>query len=189
MELSHRLIDRGFHVTFVNTDFASLPSPLSGTGLTPPLLRLVSIPDGLEPDADRNNLMRLTLAMQEHMPGLLEELLVHNTSGESLVTCIIADRCIAWALDVAKKIGLRAAAFSTTSAGALVRDGAQHTEDDRRWHHRPQCITVHGLFEFSPKFCRMKTFLTITCKPSCNQISWPIGFTPYVGSFQINKKI
>ncbi|KAK1284281.1 UDP-glycosyltransferase 83A1 [Acorus calamus] len=126
MELSHRLIDRGFHVTFVNTDFdharvmASLPGPWSGTGPTPPLLRLVSIPDGLEPGADRNDLKRLTLALREHMPGLLEELLVHAASGESPVTCVIVDHCMAWALDVAKKIGLRAAVFSTTSAGALV---------------------------------------------------------------------
>ncbi|KAK1307660.1 UDP-glycosyltransferase 83A1 [Acorus calamus] len=126
MELSHRLIDHGFHVTFVNTDFdharvmASLPGPLSGTGPTPPLLRLVSIPDGLEPGADRNNLKRLTLSVEEHMPGLLEKLLVHAASGVSPVTCVIADHCMAWALDVAKKIGLRAAAFSTTSADALV---------------------------------------------------------------------
>ncbi|KAK1308438.1 UDP-glycosyltransferase 83A1 [Acorus calamus] len=58
MEPSHRLVDRGFSITFVNTDFdhasvvASLPGP------TRPLLRLVSIPDGLVPEADRNNLER-----------------------------------------------------------------------------------------------------------------------------------
>ncbi|KAK1269479.1 UDP-glycosyltransferase 83A1 [Acorus gramineus] len=124
MELSHRLVDRGFVVTFVNTDFdharvvASLPGPRPRTGPTP--LRLVSIPDGLEPCADRNDIKRLTLAVQEYMPECLEELLMRAASEGSPVTCVIADHCMAWALDVAKKMGLRAAAFSTASASMLV---------------------------------------------------------------------
>ncbi|KAB8112409.1 hypothetical protein EE612_050718, partial [Oryza sativa] len=32
-----------------------------------PLIRLVAVPDGMGPDDDRNNLLRLTVFMQEHM--------------------------------------------------------------------------------------------------------------------------
>ncbi|KAK1308726.1 UDP-glycosyltransferase 83A1 [Acorus calamus] len=58
MDLSHRLVDRSFSVTFVNTHFdharllASLPGPRAETGP----LRLVSIPNGLEPCADHNDI-------------------------------------------------------------------------------------------------------------------------------------
>ncbi|KAK1263812.1 UDP-glycosyltransferase 83A1 [Acorus gramineus] len=126
MELSHRLVDRGFTITFVNTHFdrarvrASQPGPWTDTGP----LRLVSIPDGLDPRADRNDLGRLTLAMQEHMPGHLEEL-IRDSSAEpeperGPLTCVIADHSMAWALDVAKKMGLRAVAFWPSSAGLLA---------------------------------------------------------------------
>ncbi|KAK1287941.1 UDP-glycosyltransferase 83A1 [Acorus calamus] len=126
MELSHRLVDRGFTITFVNTHFdrarvrASQPGPWADTGP----LRLVSIPDGLDPRADRNDLGRLTLAMQEHMPGHLEEL-IRASSAEpepdrGPLTCVIADHSMAWALDVAKKMGLRAVAFWPSSAGLLA---------------------------------------------------------------------
>ncbi|KAK1263811.1 UDP-glycosyltransferase 83A1 [Acorus gramineus] len=97
MELSHRLVDRGFTITFVNTHFdrarlrASQPGPWTDTGP----LRLVSIPDGLEPRADRNDLGRLTLTMQEHMPGHLEELIrVYSAEPEperGPLTCVIAN--------------------------------------------------------------------------------------------------
>ncbi|KAK1317019.1 UDP-glycosyltransferase 83A1 [Acorus calamus] len=124
MELSHRLVDHGFSVTFVNTHFdharvwASHPGPRAETGP----LRLVSIPDGLEPGADRNDLGRLTLALLERMPGHLEEL-IRAASAEperGPVTCVIADQSMPWALDVAKKMGLRGVAFWPASAGLLA---------------------------------------------------------------------
>ncbi|KAK1308444.1 UDP-glycosyltransferase 83A1 [Acorus calamus] len=124
MELSHCLVDRGFSITFVNTHFdharllASLPDPRAETGP----LRLVSIPDGLEPGANRNDLGRLTLAIEEHMPGHLEELIqaVSAEPERGPVTCVITEQCMPWALDVAKKMGLRAAAFWPASAATLV---------------------------------------------------------------------
>ncbi|KAK1284422.1 UDP-glycosyltransferase 83A1 [Acorus calamus] len=112
MELSHRLVDRGFSVTFVNTHFdharllASLPGPQAETGP----LRLVSIPDGL------------TLAIEEHMPGHLEEVIqaVSAEPERGPVTFVIADQCMPWALDVAKKMSLRAVAFWPASVAMLA---------------------------------------------------------------------
>ncbi|KAK1273110.1 UDP-glycosyltransferase 83A1 [Acorus gramineus] len=125
MELSHRLVDRGFNITFVNTHFdharvvrASLSGPRAETGP----LRLVSCPDGLEPGTDRDDLGRLTLSIQEHMPGHLEELIQAASADpeQGPVTCVIADQTMPWALDVAKKMGLRAVAFWPASAVMLA---------------------------------------------------------------------
>ncbi|KAK1284282.1 hypothetical protein QJS10_CPB21g01043 [Acorus calamus] len=78
--------------------------------------------DGLKPGVGRNDIGRLTLAISGHMSGHLEEL-IRASSAEPKrgpVTCVIADHNIAWALDVAKKMGLRAIAFWPTSATILM---------------------------------------------------------------------
>ncbi|KAK1292280.1 UDP-glycosyltransferase 83A1 [Acorus calamus] len=123
MELSHRLVDSGFSVTFVNTHFdhalvrASLPGLRPETGPLP----LMSIPDGLDPGADRNDLGRLTLALLERMRRHLEELIRAASADPDRgpVTCVIADQSMPWALDVAKRMGLRGVAFWPASAGLL----------------------------------------------------------------------
>ncbi|KAL4184299.1 hypothetical protein AMTRI_Chr10g350 [Amborella trichopoda] len=93
MQLSRRMVEHGFIVTFVNTDFnhkrvleAALKAhsqshPNKGTGP----IRLVSIPDGLKPDADRNQL-----------ETLIKE--INGLEGDS-VTCVVADVSTGWALD------------------------------------------------------------------------------------------
>ncbi|ERM99950.1 UDP-glycosyltransferase 83A1 [Amborella trichopoda] len=129
MELSRRMEEHGFIVTFVNTDFtqkrvldASMKAhteshPNKGTGC----IRLVSIPDGLEPDADRNKLGALCEAMLSSMPNALETLIkdINGLEGDS-VTCIVADVSMGWALDVAKKLGIPRAAFWPAAAGCLT---------------------------------------------------------------------
>ncbi|ERM99954.1 hypothetical protein AMTR_s00110p00117120 [Amborella trichopoda] len=94
MQLSRRMVEHGFIVTFVNTDFnhkrvleAALKAhsqshPNKGTGP----IRLVSIPD----------------------ETLIKE--INGLEGDS-VTCVVADVSTGWALDVAKKLGIPRAAF------------------------------------------------------------------------------
>lgn len=129
MELSHRLVDLGFTVTFVTTEhthrqlLAAFPEP-STTTAGPDRLRVVAVPDGLAPDDDRADLGCLTAAVLRAMPGHLEELIRETTEsagdGGGRITCVVADQGMAWVLGVAGKMGIRTAAFWPGSAGMLA---------------------------------------------------------------------
>ncbi|KAA8547921.1 hypothetical protein F0562_004350 [Nyssa sinensis] len=84
-------------------------------------IHLVSIPDGLEPWEDRNDLGKLSEAIFQVMPGKLEELVEKiNGSGSDNISCIIADESMGWALEVAEKMGIRRAAFWPAAAAMLA---------------------------------------------------------------------
>ncbi|RLN17774.1 UDP-glycosyltransferase 83A1-like [Panicum miliaceum] len=129
MELAHRLLDRGFAVTFVNTEFnhrrvveAAAGAPAAEGGRR---LRLVGVPDGMDDGEDRDNLVRLNATMPETMPPRLEALLDGgggSAGGEGLgrVTCVVVDAGMSWALDAAKRRGLPTAALWAASAAVLA---------------------------------------------------------------------
>ncbi|EAY78064.1 hypothetical protein OsI_33108 [Oryza sativa Indica Group] len=148
MEVAHALADRGVAVTFVNTEFnhgrvvAAMPSPPRRNGVTENggsgklgmgrnRIRLVAVPDGMEPDEDRNNLVRLTVLMQEHMAPPVEELIRRSGEEEAAVdgdgdgwgriTCVVADYNVGtWALDVARRTGVMSAAVWPASAAVVA---------------------------------------------------------------------
>ena len=65
MKLSHKIVDHGIKVTFVNTEFihakVTASMPVKNEEKSP--IRLVSIPNGLEPGDDRNDALKLTQSM------------------------------------------------------------------------------------------------------------------------------
>ncbi|KDP27230.1 hypothetical protein JCGZ_19929 [Jatropha curcas] len=122
MELSQRLAKYGFKVTFVNTEYnhKRVLNALENKDYVRNHISLVSIPDGLEPWEDRNDLGKLTEAFLKVMPRKLEELVDRiNASETEKITCIIADGSMGWALQVAKKMKIRRAAFWPASAALL----------------------------------------------------------------------
>ncbi|CAM0876322.1 unnamed protein product [Alopecurus aequalis] len=142
MELSHRLVEHGVKVTFVNTELnqglilGALVSKDGSSNLGG--VDMVSIPDGLGDGEDRKNLARLVESFSEVMPGELEKLIGRMSdssasAGSQKLTWMIADASMAWAFAVAQRLGLRAAAFNPSSAAMfatrmsipeLIRDGA-----------------------------------------------------------------
>lgn len=78
LEVSKRLVEHGFRVTFVNTDFIQgrVIDALEDKDLIGDKIHLVSIPDGVGPREDRNDLGKLTEAIFQVMPGKLERLLL-----------------------------------------------------------------------------------------------------------------
>ncbi|OVA00784.1 UDP-glucuronosyl/UDP-glucosyltransferase [Macleaya cordata] len=120
MEFSHCLAEHGFKITFLNTEFnhervmTSLPENVNKENQ----IHLVSIPDGMDPGEDRNNLVKLCETTLRVMPGYLEELIQEtNKSDGSKITCIIADETMGWAVKVAKKMGIPQAVFWTSAVG------------------------------------------------------------------------
>ncbi|CAK9181963.1 unnamed protein product [Ilex paraguariensis] len=125
MEFALSLVNQGFKVTFVNTEFnhKRVMKALSEQDNVHDLIHLVSVPDGLEPWEDRNDLAKLSTAMVEVMPGKLQELIQkikdNDDDDDDEITCIIADGSMGWALEIAKNMGIKRAAFWPASAALL----------------------------------------------------------------------
>jgi hypothetical protein len=121
MELAGRLIDRGFAVTFVNTEFnhhrvvaaAAAAAGAPGSAFAGGRLRLVAVADGMDDGEDRDDFVRLNACMQEAIPPQLDALLDAADGGLGLgkVTCVVVDVLMAWALDAANRRGLSSAAL------------------------------------------------------------------------------
>ncbi|XP_068655579.1 UDP-glycosyltransferase 83A1-like [Aristolochia californica] len=125
MELSHRLVDRGFRVTLVCTEFdqARMVAALrKETYHSIDGICLATVPDGLEPDDDRGDAGRLCKFILDDYEQLLEDLLRKiNEREEDKISCVIADLCVGAALLVAKKIGVPRIGFWPASVGILVQ--------------------------------------------------------------------
>ncbi|KAF8693564.1 hypothetical protein HU200_038967 [Digitaria exilis] len=115
---------KGFHVTFVNTEYnhrrlirSRGPSAVAGL----PSFRFATIPDGLpESDADATqdpaSLCDSTMrTCAPHLKRLLDVLNAPD-SGVPPVTCVVADNVMSFSLDAAKDAGVPCALFWTASA-------------------------------------------------------------------------
>ncbi|GJS28096.1 hypothetical protein Tco_0488716 [Tanacetum coccineum] len=108
MELAQRIVIK---VTFVNTE-AIHQKVVTSTWLEKnghnSLLQMVSIPDELEPWEDRNDWGKLAKSMLQSMPSKFEELIeTINKKDNNKCTCIIADPFVGWAIQIAKKMGIK----------------------------------------------------------------------------------
>ncbi|KAH7655712.1 UDP-glucuronosyl/UDP-glucosyltransferase protein [Dioscorea alata] len=119
MELAYNMASQGFIITFINTDFNH--ARLLSSTTTPSSINFISIPDGMQPEDDRNNIAKLCQALMTFMLlHLLELINIMNIQESHKPTCFNADEGMAWALDVAKKTGLRSTAFSPASANTFT---------------------------------------------------------------------
>ncbi|KAF8709820.1 hypothetical protein HU200_029532 [Digitaria exilis] len=122
MELSHRLVDRGFQVTFVNTepihalvlDALRLSAAGTGTSALPDGIRLVSVPDGLAAGDDRRDLSRFVDELLRCVPGHVEQLI-----SETKVKWLVGDVNMGMCFEAAVKLGVRVAAVFPASAACL----------------------------------------------------------------------
>ncbi|CAL5021272.1 unnamed protein product [Urochloa decumbens] len=126
MKLAKILHHRGFHVTFVNSEYnhrrlVRSRGAAAVAGL--PGFRFATIPDGLpESDADATQdpaalcYSTMTTCLP-HLRALLADL---NRSAPP-VTCVVADGCLTFAVDAAADLGVPCALLWTASAcGALA---------------------------------------------------------------------
>ncbi|XP_031741771.1 UDP-glycosyltransferase 83A1-like [Cucumis sativus] len=85
-------------------------------------IHLVSITNGMEPGANRNDRGKLHDTMLDTVLMKLEELIntIHRLGGEE-ITSVIADESLGWALEVAVKTRIRRVGFSPASAAMLAK--------------------------------------------------------------------
>lgn len=135
MELSLKLVNHGFKITFLNTEFIHkrIVNALSEEDNVKELINLVSIPDEMEPWEDRNDIAKVSQVLSRVMPAKLEQLVEDiNRTDDNKVTCIIADEYIKWALEIAERLKIKRVAFCPAAAALhasifsisnLIQDG------------------------------------------------------------------
>ncbi|XP_059636957.1 7-deoxyloganetin glucosyltransferase-like [Cornus florida] len=114
---------RGFHVTFVNTEYNQRrllrsrgPTALDGL----PSFRFAAIPDGLPPvDGDvTQGAWQLCESMPKNCGAPFRDLLGKLNSSDDVppVTCVVSDGVMSFTLEVAEELGIPNVLFWTTSA-------------------------------------------------------------------------
>ncbi|KAL3733139.1 hypothetical protein ACJRO7_022633 [Eucalyptus globulus] len=130
LNLAKLLYHRGFHVTFVNTEYnhnrllrSRGPSSLDGL----PSFRFRTIPDGLPPsDGDATqDIPALCQSTEEcclpYFQDLLKRLNEESaTSGSPPVSCVVSDGSLTFTLDAAEAVGVPEVLFWTISACAFM---------------------------------------------------------------------
>ncbi|KAL6853693.1 hypothetical protein ACP4OV_019722 [Aristida adscensionis] len=149
MELSHRLVDRGFEVTFVTTEFhhklvvGALP-PASGAAALGGV-HLASIPDGLADGDDRKDVSKMLRASSQHLERLVGEM---EAAGRPKVRWLVGDVNMGWSFEVAKRLGIRVASFWPASMACfavilkipqLIDDGLI---DENGWPQREETFQL-----------------------------------------------
>ncbi|PSR99870.1 7-deoxyloganetin glucosyltransferase [Actinidia chinensis var. chinensis] len=124
LKLAKLLHSKGFHVTFVNTEFnhkrlLKSRGPDSLTGISS--FRFETIPDGLpESDPDATQFIpSLCESTRKNCLGPFKQLLgkLNNTvsSGVPPVSCVVSDGVMSFSLDAAEELGIPQVLFWTTS--------------------------------------------------------------------------
>ena len=111
MKLSHQIVDHGIKVTFVTTEFINARLTTTMPANSP--IRLVSLPDGLEPRDDQTDALKQINSFEEvkldHFKDLIEK--INEFDDDDQIICVIVDVTIARAFDVAEKMGIQSVAF------------------------------------------------------------------------------
>jgi len=129
ISFSRYLAKQGIQITFINTEFnhnriiSSLPNS-PHEDYVGDQINLVSIPDGLEDSPEERNIPgKLSESVLRFMPKKVEELIermMAETSGGTIISCVVADQSLGWAIEVAAKFGIRRTAFCPAAAASMV---------------------------------------------------------------------
>ncbi|KAI4369051.1 hypothetical protein MLD38_017542 [Melastoma candidum] len=127
MQLAKLLHSRGFHITFVNTEFNRdrlLRSKGPEAIRDMPGFRFKTIPDGVPPSNPNatQSVTELLYYTKKHSVAPLRELLkkLNSEEGSPRITCVISDGIMCFAIKVARELGIPEVQFWTASACGLL---------------------------------------------------------------------
>ncbi|KAH7532717.1 hypothetical protein FEM48_Zijuj04G0051900 [Ziziphus jujuba var. spinosa] len=124
MELSQCLVQHGFKITFVSTEYIheKVSNSLAMIGDEGNhQVHLIMISDGLSLE-DRKKPGKFSETILRIMPGKVEELIEEiNGPGGDEITCVLADQSLGWVLEIAEQKGIKRAAFCPAAAALLVQ--------------------------------------------------------------------
>lgn len=127
LKVAKLLHARGFHVTFVNTDYnhrrilrSRGPHALDGL----PSFRFETIPDGLPwTDVDaKQDMLKLIDSTMKNCLSPFKDLLTRLNSGSDVppVSCIVSDASMSFTIDAAEELEIPVVLLWTNSATALI---------------------------------------------------------------------
>ncbi|XP_027124292.2 UDP-glycosyltransferase 83A1-like [Coffea arabica] len=125
IKLANTICKFGVKVTFLTTEFtlAKMGSSLLISEQDGKLITFASVPDGLEPDDDRNDPAKLAASIYKVMPGYLEDFVMKTNdskNGYDKFTGFIVDTPLTSMLKVPKKLGIKCATYWCSSPGCLA---------------------------------------------------------------------
>lgn len=127
LELSKRLVKQGFSVTFVSTEHVrqkvkDLITKSTNDNDSESEVHVAVVEDGLSFE-DRKRPGKLSESVLRVMPGKVDELVDHiNGHNQTVViSCLVADQSLGWALDMAERRGIKRAAFCPAAAAMLAQ--------------------------------------------------------------------
>ncbi|CAA7019029.1 unnamed protein product [Microthlaspi erraticum] len=125
MSFSRYLAKQGIQITFINTVFNHncIINSLSESShdYVEDEINLVSIPDGLEDSPEERSIPgKLSESVLRFMPTKVEELIERMIAESTIISCVVADQSLGWAIEVAAKFEIRRAAFCPAAAASMV---------------------------------------------------------------------
>ncbi|XP_031386056.1 7-deoxyloganetin glucosyltransferase-like isoform X3 [Punica granatum] len=128
MQLAKLLHSRGFHITFVYTEYLrDRLVRVKGLGSVqgPPDFRFEAIPDGLPPSDNPDATQRtadVCGSTKKHSVAPFKQLLIrlNSTTDIPRVTCVISDTLMSFTVRVAQELGIFEVQFWTASACGLM---------------------------------------------------------------------
>ncbi|KAL1360911.1 UDP-glycosyltransferase 83A1 [Arachis hypogaea] len=123
--------NHGCKITFLSSDehFKKLKKAASSSGMESEMMRLVSLPDGVDPNDDRSDQGKVILTTRTTMVDMLPKLIedVNGMDCDNKITCVIVTKNMGWALQVALNLGIKGALFWPASATALASFDSMQT--------------------------------------------------------------
>ncbi|RYQ86031.1 hypothetical protein Ahy_B10g105683 [Arachis hypogaea] len=163
MILSQRLAENGCNIIFVNNEFihkkvlSSMGNQEGGVNRQS-RIKLVSMPDGLGSDADRNNFREVFVSIKKNIPAMLEKLIEDLRLKDGIiVSCVVADSAMAGALKIASKIGIKGVVLYPASAAMLALDCSIPKLIDDGIIDSNGLPVTQKTFQLSPSFPHMDT--------------------------------
>ncbi|KAL1322803.1 hypothetical protein AAHE18_14G223600 [Arachis hypogaea] len=156
LQLSNVLAKHGCKVTFLYTEFNHKRAKNSAAAQdhdddeeSSKMIKFVTFPDGLGPEGDRSDSMKVLQSIKRTMPSLLPKLIedINALNFENKITCILVTFNMSWALEVGHQLGIKCAAlfpFSATSVASvhfipkLMEDGIIDSDGNDFFKHLVQ---------------------------------------------------
>ncbi|KAF7822419.1 UDP-glycosyltransferase 83A1-like [Senna tora] len=136
MQFSHVVAKHGCKVTFLNTESsqkranqAASASASASSDQTAARINFVTLPDGLDPEDERNDPLKFLFSIKTSMPPLLPKLIEEVNEldgGENKISCIVVSMNMGWALEVGQKMGIKGALLFPGSATTLACTDSMH---------------------------------------------------------------
>lgn len=127
MQFSQLLAKHGCKITFVQTEFThkrvNNPSGAGKDMLEGSQIKIVTLPDGLDPEDNRTDIFKLLSSMKSTMPARLQKLIEDINALEDVgnkISCIVVTVNMGWALEVAKKLGIKRALLFPASGTSMA---------------------------------------------------------------------